>query len=74
MKLSKHLKQIFWDVDPRVIDLKRHKRFIITRVAEKGAWADVVWLKKQFGVPTIKKTVKTSRNTSLKTKNFWQLV
>ena len=74
MYVSKHLAAILWDIDPRTLDAKRHQRFIITRVAEKGTLADVRWLKKKFGIPTIKKNVLTSRNTSVKTKNFWQLL
>lgn len=73
MNFPKHVQKILWDVEPRALDLRRHKKFIITRVAEKGAWSDVRWLKKNFGLRAIQHAVATSRNTSVKTKNFWQL-
>lgn len=73
MILPTHVKQILWDVDARTLDAKRHKKFIITRIAEKGAWSDVHWLKKTFGISAIKKAVTGSRNTSAKTKSFWKL-
>lgn len=74
MKFTKHVAQIFWDVDVKKLEPKRHNRFIITRVAEKGAWADIRWLKKQFGARAIKEAVRASRNTSVKTKNFWKIL
>lgn len=73
MTIPNHVKKIFWDVDTRALDARRDERYIITRVAEKGAWSDVRWLKKNYGVKKIKKAVAASRNTSVKTKNFWQL-
>ncbi len=74
MQIPKHLTYILWDVDPKTLDSKRHGRFIITRVAEKGSLADIRWLQKNFGNPAIKKAVSASRNTSAKTKNFWRLI
>ena len=73
MRFPKHLQSILWDVDTSTLNQQRHQKFIITRVAEKGAWNDIVWLKKIFGRQTIKNAVAASRNTSAKTKNFWKL-
>lgn len=73
MKLTKSLKSIFWDTAAKDIDPKKHKNFIITRVAEKGGLADILWLKKKFGVPVIRRVVAHSRNVSAKTRNFWSI-
>lgn len=73
MIIPNHVKIILWDVDTRTLDIKRDNRYIITRVAEKGAWSDVCWLKETYGIKKIKEAVAASRNTSVKTKNFWQL-
>ena len=73
MILPNHVKKIFWDVDTHQLDAQRDGHYIITRVAEKGAWSDVCWLKKLYGVKPIKSAVAASRNTSIKTKNFWKL-
>lgn len=74
MKLPKHVQNILWDVDPRVVDVQKDAAFIIARITEKGAMSDVRWLKKQFSLRKIKTTVAASRNTSAKTKNFWRVV
>ncbi len=66
---------ILWDVEnPALLDVKKYQRFIITRVAEKGRWDDIIWLKKMYGTPAIKRAVATSRNVSKKVKNFWKVV
>ena len=72
MILPNFLKPVFWDVSAKQIDLEKDKNYVITRVAEKGKLKDVQWLKKTYGVPTIRRAVKSSRNVSVKTKNFWQ--
>jgi len=74
MKLPKKLQSIFWDVDLKEIVEKKHRNFLITRIAEKGRLSDVLWLKKRFSHSVIKRIVSKSKNTSNKTKNFWQTV
>lgn len=72
--IPKSLVPILWDVSqPEKIDTKKYQNFIIARVAEKGRWADVLWLKKAYGVAAIKRVVARSRNVSKITKNFWRL-
>lgn len=73
MMMSKSIKKLFWDTDTRGLD-KSANDFIITRVADKGGLSDAKWLIKKFGKKTIKRVVKHSRNVSLKTKNFWNVI
>lgn len=74
MKLTKHLKSVFWDVDVKQLNKAKHRSFIISRVAEKGSWSDLLWLKKIFGKNTIRATVRRSRNVSAKTKALWKVI
>ncbi|MBI5230070.1 MAG: hypothetical protein HY981_02100 [Candidatus Magasanikbacteria bacterium] len=74
MKLPKFLQTTFWDVSPRMVNTKKNKEFIITRIAEKGTMRGVEWLKKKYGWRAIKEAVKKSKNVSLKTKNFWRVI
>ncbi|MFB6181608.1 MAG: hypothetical protein ABEJ24_01800 [Candidatus Magasanikbacteria bacterium] len=73
MSLLEDLKPIFWDVDFSDLNTEEHKEYIITRIAEKGRWRDVKWLVDEF-TKKIKKIVLNSRNTSDRTKSFWQVV
>ncbi len=74
MKLPKTMHSIFWDINPNEIDEKKHRNFLITRIAEKGRWSDVLWLRKKYSVGIIKRVVSKSENTSDKTKNFWKII
>lgn len=73
MRMPTHVKKIFWDVNPKEIDAKKHKHFLITRIAEKGSWSDVLWLKNQYSKDEIKYAVAHSKNVSAKTKAFWNV-
>ncbi len=73
MTLPSSLKKFLWDVEPSELNSTTHRAFIITRLAEKGDWTAVRWLKKHYGIPTIKRIVAGSKNTSVKTKSFWKI-
>ncbi len=73
--IPKSMIPVLWDVpQPEKIDIKKYQSFIIARVAEKGVWTDILWLKKTYGVAAIRRTVARSKNVGKKTKNFWKLV
>lgn len=73
MTFPHSIKKFLWDVDPATLDRAEHSAFIITRLADKGDWPAVRWLKKEYGLAAIKQVVAGSRNTSPKTKSFWRL-
>lgn len=74
MRMSLALKNLFWDIDLKELDEKKHANFLISRIADKGGLKEVSWLKKKFGKERIKQAVKNSRNVSSKTKNFWSII
>jgi len=71
--IPRNVKSILWDVDPKSINARKHKNFLITRIVEKGGLLEIKWLKKYFSIGEIKTTVLRSRNISLKTKNYWKV-
>ncbi|MBI5621805.1 hypothetical protein HY933_03010 [Candidatus Falkowbacteria bacterium] len=74
MKIPSATKSILWDVDPARLDQHKDKQFLITRLADKGSWQDIVWLRKKYSLAEIKRSVRHSRNVSPKTKNFWRIM
>ncbi|MFA6534116.1 MAG: hypothetical protein WCT37_03005 [Patescibacteria group bacterium] len=74
MKIPAATKNILWDVDSAKLDQQKDKRFLITRLADKGSWQDILWLKKKYGLAEIKRLVRQSRKVSAKTKTFWQII
>ena len=66
---------LFWDVDPKTIDPKKHARYIIERILEFGRDNEVRWLVHHYPARLIKNVLQEKR-TPLheKTKALWELI
>lgn len=73
-KVIKFRQELFWDVDPKTIDPKKHARYIIERILDFGNEKEVRWMTSFFSPITIKKTVNESRALLNKSKALWSLV
>jgi len=62
-----HLRWLFWDVDVKSLDLRRHKKYVIERTLEFGDEAAYRWLFQSYSDEDIIEAVKTSRRISRKT-------
>lgn len=66
---------LFWDVDPKTIDPKRHARYIIERVLEFGTDEEVRWMWNHYSHEKIRDTIERSRGVlHEKTKALWSLM
>lgn len=65
---------LFWDVDPKTIDPKKHAQYIIERILDFGDDKEVRWMWKTYPSRLIKKTVNKSRVLMPETKNLWTLL
>lgn len=65
------LHQFFWDVDAQKLDPSQHPLFVINRLLDKGNLEAVRWVRRNFPEDLIVKTIKTRRDFSPKTANFW---
>ncbi len=73
--LPRRLLPLLWDIDdPLHLDIQKYRGFLIARIVEKGRTEDIVWLKKTYGLATIKRSVVQSKNVSKKVKNYWALL
>lgn len=63
---------LFWDVDPKTIDPKKHARYIIERVLEFGTDEEVRWLWRTYSQYVIRDVVKKSRALRPKTQILWE--
>ena len=50
-------KQAFWDVDMEKIDYKKHARYVIEKVIDRGSFKDFITLRKFYGDHKIKKEI-----------------
>ncbi|MEX2029170.1 MAG: hypothetical protein WD963_01665 [Candidatus Paceibacterota bacterium] len=69
MKLRQTL---FWDTDPKKIDLNKNKRYVIERVLDRGRLEEYKWLRDTYTLQDIKDTIARERSQlDVKSKNFW---
>lgn len=66
--------ELFWDVDPKTINPKKHARYIIERILDFGDDREVRWLAKYYSSRLIKDTIRKSRVLDPKSKSLWALV
>ena len=74
MALPKGVKKYFWDTDVSGLDVKIHKKYIVGRILELGDGQAVDWMKKIFTKKDISEVVRTSKQLSKKSFNFWNLI
>lgn len=71
-KVMRFRRSLFWDVDPRTIDPKKHARYIIERVLDFGDDQEARWVYKTYPRRFIHEVAKTSRALHPQTKVLWQ--
>ncbi len=62
---------LFWDTNPKNIDLKKHSHYIIERVLDFGRDNEVRWLWKTYKKSLLRKVVARSRCLRPDTKILW---
>ncbi|MFC1613316.1 DUF6922 domain-containing protein [Patescibacteria group bacterium] len=67
-------KQLFWDVDYKKLDYKKHAGFIIEKVITYGDMDDWEVIKKIYGIKKIKNAVKNISCLDKKSLNFWSQI
>jgi len=62
---------LFWDVDPKKIDPKKHACYIIERILEFGNDKEARWVYNYYAHKRINKIAKKSRVLSAITRPLW---
>ncbi|MFH1226102.1 MAG: hypothetical protein V1684_02385 [bacterium] len=65
---------LFWDVEPKNIDPKKHAQYIIERVADFGNDQEARWVLDHYDKKLIRKTIVASRCLRPRTKALWTLL
>lgn len=73
-KVIKFRQSLFWDVDPKTIDPKKHARYIIERILDLGDLNETKWLVHYYSPLLIKETLHHSRVIHDKSKSLWRLL
>ena len=72
MKTEKFRQTLFWDVDVKTIQLKKHARYIIERIIDFGNDEEVRWLWRTYPLNLIRDVVKKSRAISPLSRPLWE--
>ena len=65
---------LFWDTDPKKIDVKKNAQYIIERVADLGNDKEARWVLDFYGKRLLKKVIVKSRCLRPDTKKLWTLI
>jgi hypothetical protein len=65
---------LFWDVDPKTIDVKKNAQYIIERVADFGNDKEARWVLDFYNKKLLRKIIAKSRCLRPDTKNLWTLI
>lgn len=74
MKPMKLRPALFWDTDPKKIDLKKHARYVIERVADFGRDKEARWVLDYYDRELIRQTITKSRGIRPRTHALWTLL
>jgi len=62
---------LFWDVDPQMINPKKHARYVIERILEFGQDTEVRWLWNTYPKTLLRDVVRKSRVLRPRTRVLW---
>ena len=65
--------RLFWDVDPKALNVRRHSRYIIERILDVGDLDAFWWAQKQYPTAMLIEVSLTSRRLSERSKQFWKI-
>jgi len=65
---------LFWDTDPKKIDLQKNAQYVIERVLDFGRDAEVRWMWHTYDKNKISEVVSQSRSLRPRTKALWNLI
>jgi len=65
---------LFWDTDPKTIDLKKNSTYVIERILDFGKDEEVRWMWNFYNKDLLRNVVKNSRSIRKDTKNLWSLL
>ncbi len=67
----KFRQSLFWDVDPKTIDPKKHATYIIERILDFGNDKEVRWMWEKYPRTKIRSVVDRSRVLHPQTRALW---
>lgn len=63
---------LFWDVDPKTVDPKKHARYIIERIMDFGTDKEAKWMWNAYSISLMHDVAVKSRVLHPQTRVLWQ--
>lgn len=64
--------RLFWDVDQNTVDIKKHERWLVERVLQRGSWEDWLVIRQAYGKKELK-NISTTLRLDPKSANFLKI-
>lgn len=65
---------LFWDVDPKTIDPKKHAYYVIDRILHLGTDREIRWMWRTYGPVRIREVIEHRRGVDAQTRALWELL
>jgi len=72
--LIKFSPALFWDIEKKSLNFRKHRRWLIERVLNFGDLPDWLAIKRLYPLSATKKVARTSRDLDDKSRNFWRIM
>ncbi len=65
---------LFWDTNPKNIDVLKHAQYVIERIADFGNDKEARWALDFYDKKTLRRVISKSRSLRPRTKTLWKLI
>lgn len=65
---------LFWDTDPKKLDINKNAKYIIERIMDFGNDEEVHWMRQQYPKSLLAQIVRTSKVLQANSKTLWTLL
>lgn len=65
---------LFWDTDPKKLDVNKQATYIIERIMDFGNDNEVRWMRQQYPKQLLAKVCKTSKVLHTSSRTLWTLL
>lgn len=65
---------LFWDTDPKKLDLQKHAKYIIERIMDFGNDDEVRWMRHYYPKPLLANVARTSKVLHKSSKTLWTIL
>lgn len=65
---------LFWDTDPKKLDIQKHAKYIIERIMDFGNEGEARWMRRYYPKSLLAEVVRKSRVLGSSSRTLWTLL